>query len=130
MPRLIFVALNASDLDRSLAFYRDAFEIDFHTDTNEPESDPWYGGRHSAFSWTDGAFLHFALFPARNPERPVSRDAQIGFNVADIGAAHAHAVAAGAEVVHEPRDEPWGATARYRDPDGNLVSLTEPAPRS
>jgi len=62
--RIIFVALNASDLDRSVAFYRDAFS-------------------------------------------------------------HAHALSAGAEVVHDPRDEPWGATSRYRDPDGNLVSITQ-----
>jgi hypothetical protein len=24
-----------------------------------------------------------------------------------------------------PRDEPWGRTARYRDPDGNVVALTQ-----
>ncbi|MBW2415731.1 MAG: VOC family protein [Deltaproteobacteria bacterium] len=125
MSRLIFIALNASDLDRSQAFYRDAFAIDFHADTNEPTSDAWYGGHHAAFSWSDGAFLHFALFPESPPERPVSRDVQIGFDVADIDAAHARAVDAGAEVVHAPRPEPWGVTSRYRDPDGNLVSLTQ-----
>lgn len=125
MSRLIFIALNVSELHRSLSFYREAFGIDFHTGTNEPASDPWYGGHHAAFSWTDAAFLHFALFPAAAPERPVSRDAQIGFDVAAVSVAHARAVAAGAEVVHEPREEPWGTTSRYRDPDGNLVSLTQ-----
>lgn len=124
--RLIFVALNTSDLERSLAFYRDAFAIDFHTDVNEPVSDPWYGGHHAAFSWHGGAFLHFALFPAAPPGRGVSRDAQIGFSVEDVASAHERAVAAGAEVVHAPRAEPWGHTARYRDPDGNLVSITQP----
>jgi hypothetical protein len=29
------------------------------------------------------------------------------------------------EVVSEPRREPWGKTARYLDPDGNIVSITE-----
>lgn len=125
MSRLIFIALNAADLDRSLAFYRDAFGIDFHTDTNEPQSDPWYGGHHAAYSWTDGAYLHFALFPAAAPERPTTRDVQIGFDVDDLEVAHARAVAAGAQVAHEPRAEPWGTTSRYRDPDGNLVSLTQ-----
>ncbi|MAE95998.1 MAG: hypothetical protein CL910_15175 [Deltaproteobacteria bacterium] len=123
--RLIFIALNVSDLPRSLAYYEAAFAIGFHTGDNEPQSDPWMGGHHAAYSWTDGAFLHFAIFPAHEPERPVSRDAQVGFRVPDIAAAHARAVAAGAETVHEPRPEPWGVTARYRDPDGNLVSLTE-----
>lgn len=124
MPRLSFVALNVSDLERSLAYYRDAFGIDFHMGTNEPVSDPWTGGHHAAFSWTEGAFLHFAIFPAAPPERPASHDAQLGFHVEDIASAHARAVAAGAEVVHEPRPEPWGTTARYRDPDRNLVSVT------
>jgi catechol 2,3-dioxygenase-like lactoylglutathione lyase family enzyme len=125
VDRLIFVALNVSDLERSAAFYRDAFGIDLHRDTNEPETDVWIGGEHAAFSWTDGAFLHFALFPASPPERPVSRDAQLGLTVTDIDEAHARAVAAGAPVVHGPREEPWGMTARYRDPDGNLVSITQ-----
>jgi predicted enzyme related to lactoylglutathione lyase len=125
MSRIIFVALNVSDLDRSVSFYRDAFGIDFHADVNEPASDPWYGGNHSAYSWTDGAFLHFALFPARAPERAVSRDVQIGLSVDDIDSAHARAISAGAELVHETRVEPWGSTSRYRDPDGNLISLTQ-----
>ena len=33
--------------------------------------------------------------------------------------------ASGAKVVLEPRREPWGKTARYLDPDGNIVSITE-----
>ena len=123
--RIIFIALNVEDLERSISFYRDAFGVEFHSDLNEPASDPWYGGEHCAYSWTDGAFLHFALFPTRLPERPVSRDAQLGFGVEDIESGHARAVVAGAEVVHPPRAEPWGATSRYRDPDGNLVSITQ-----
>jgi predicted enzyme related to lactoylglutathione lyase len=125
MSRLIFIALNVEDLALSASFYDRAFGLEFHTDTNEPRSDPWYGGDHAALSWTDGAFLHLALFPAAPPGRPTSRDVQIGFGVADVDASHAKAVTAGAVVVHDPRPEPWGATARYRDPDGNLVSITQ-----
>jgi predicted enzyme related to lactoylglutathione lyase len=125
MSRLIFIALNVADLERSITFYREGFGLEFHRDHNEPETDVWYGGHHAAFSWTEGAFLHFALFPASPPERPVSRDAQVGFDVADIERAHTKAVASGAQVVHEPRAEPWGSTSRYRDPDGNLVSITQ-----
>jgi predicted enzyme related to lactoylglutathione lyase len=36
-----------------------------------------------------------------------SRGTQIGFAVDDIDAGHARAVAAGAEVIHPPRAEPW-----------------------
>ena len=69
--------------------------------------------------------LHLALFPALAPQRNVSRDAQLGFNVADIVTAPARAVAAGAQVMHAPRPEPRGRTTRYRDPDGNLVSISQ-----
>ena len=125
MSRLIFIALNVSDIDKSIAFYRNGFGIDFHTDENKPLNDTWYGGYHGEFSWGDGAYLHFALFPALPPERPVSRDVQIGFRVASIEAAHDKALEWDVAVVHPPRQEPWGPTARYRDPDGNLISITE-----
>jgi len=125
VERLIFIALNVSDLEQSSAFYRAAFSIDLHLGKNEPETDTWIGGDHTAFSWTDGAFLHFALFPASPPERPVSRDVQLGMSVTNIDEAHSRALSSGATVVHGPRQEPWGMTSRYRDPDGNLVSVTQ-----
>ena len=37
----------------------------------------------------------------------------------------AQAIAAGAEVASMPQDEPWGRTAAYRDPDGNIVGVTQ-----
>ena len=39
MSRLIFLALNVADLERSVACYRDGFGIQFHRDTNEPLAD-------------------------------------------------------------------------------------------
>jgi predicted RNase H-like nuclease len=51
--------------------------------------------------------------------------AGVEFEVADLAAAHAQAVSAGAEVVQEPREEPRGRASAYRDLDGNLVTLTE-----
>ena len=30
------------------------------------------------------------------------------------------------EVVHAPKEQPWGRSGRYRDPDGNIVELTQP----
>jgi predicted enzyme related to lactoylglutathione lyase len=35
------------------------------------------------------------------------------------------AVAAGAEVLHGPGPQPWGTSARYLDPDGNTIELTQ-----
>ena len=101
--RLTFVALSVADLPRSLRFYRDILGVPLREEAHDSElRDRWYGGPHAAYSWTDGAFIHFALYPSQSPHRPVSSGAQIGF----------------------PRAEPWGRTARYLDPDRNVVSIT------
>jgi predicted enzyme related to lactoylglutathione lyase len=81
------------------------------------------GPRHYESSWREGAYLHFAIFEAGYEEH--TQRAQFGFSVDNLLTAHKRAIAAGARVVEEPRDEPWGPTAVYRDPDGNLVSLTQ-----
>jgi lactoylglutathione lyase len=125
-PRIATVILRVSDMDRSTRFYRDVFGIPLKPGFNSPEEDPWYGGQHAEFSWREGAYLHFALFPSRPPEKPQTSAAEIGLFVTDTNELHKRAVAAGVRVLHDPRSEPWGLTARYLDPDGNVVSVTSP----
>ena len=123
--RLTFVALSVSDLEMSVNFYREFLGLPLHDASHDEDlNDPWYGGAHVAYSWTDGAFLHFAIYPARAPQRPVSTGAQIGFHVGDFDTVHARLLQAGVQLVQATRDEPWGKTARFLDPDGNIVSIT------
>ena len=121
--RLAAVVIEVADLDRSAALYRDAFGVALKPPDDHGGNDRWVSGRHCATSWTDGAFLHFALYEAKTDER--TTHAQISFAVDDLERAHATAVAAGATVVHEPRAEQWGRSARYRDFDGNVIELTQ-----
>lgn len=124
--RLTFVAVSVSDLRRSSHFYRDILGIPLRDTSHDAEiRDAWYGGAHAAYSWTDGAFIHFAVYPSREPERPVTTAAQIGFHVADVESVHRNVVQSEVKVLQKPRNEPWGKTARYRDPDGNIVSITQ-----
>jgi len=125
--RIVAVVLEVSDLDRSAALYREAFGVALKAPDDHAGDDRWISGRHCATSWTDGAFLHFALYEAK--EAPTTR-ALIGIAVSDLGAAHTRAVAAGARVLHEPKAQPWGRSARYADPDGNVIELTERAARA
>jgi predicted enzyme related to lactoylglutathione lyase len=123
-PRLVTVVLRVADLDRSAALYRDAFGLDFHLADHEGD-DVWTSGRHAATTWTEGAFMHFALY--QSTEAMASTGAQIAFRVDDLEAAHRRALDAGSELVHEPKAQPWGRSARYSDPDGNIIELTEAA---
>jgi predicted enzyme related to lactoylglutathione lyase len=119
--RLVAVILEVSDFDRSVALYRDGFGLDLHPGDNAID-DRWIGGSHAEISWREGAYLHFALYPAK--EQPTS-GAQISIGVDSIDDAHEAAVRSGAHVLHEPRSEPWGRSARYEDFDGNIIELTQ-----
>lgn len=127
-PRLVTVVLEVRDLDRAVALYRDAFGLDLHAVDHEGGShgahDRWISGRHAAITWTDAAFLHFALYESKGE---TTSGAQVSFRVDDLDRALQRAIAAGAVLLHEPRHEPWGRSARFRDLDGNIVELTEPA---
>ncbi len=120
--RLVAVVFLVSDLDRAMALYSDAFGLDLHREDHGGD-DFWTDGPHAATSWRDGAFMHFALYASKDGE--VTRGAQVAFRVPDLEAAHRRAVAAGAELVHEPKPQPWGRSARYRDFDGNVIELTQ-----
>ncbi len=63
--------------------------------------------------------------PARaDPGAPVF---EIAFEVDDVDAAYARAVAAGAGSVQPVRNEPWGQTTAYvSDPNGYLVEICSP----
>ncbi|MGZ6913659.1 MAG: VOC family protein [Acidimicrobiia bacterium] len=121
--RLVTVVLVVSDLDRSLALYRDGFGLALHVGDHEGD-DRWTSGRHAAVSWTEGAFVHFALYASKDGR--ATSVAQVGFRVRDLDAAHERATAAGAVVEHAPKPQPWGRSARYQDFDGNVIELTEP----
>jgi predicted enzyme related to lactoylglutathione lyase len=119
--RLVAVVIEVSDLDRSLKLYRDGFGLDLHVGDHRGD-DQWISGRHAATSWTGGAFIHFALYASKYGA--TTTRAQLAFDVKDLDAAHRRAVEAGAEVVHGPKAQPWGRSARYRDFDGNVIELT------
>ena len=123
ITRLAAVVLTVSDLDRAVRLYQNGFGLDLHVDDHEGD-DRFTSGRHAATSWTDGGFMHFALYATKDGE--ATNRAQIAFRVTDLDAAHARAVAAGARVAHEPKPQPWGRSARYYDFDDNVIELTQP----
>ena len=121
--RLIAVVIEVTDLERSAALYRDGFGVPLKEPDDHAGDDRWISGRHCATSWTDGAFLHFALYEKKT--EAVTTAAQLGIAVVDLDAARERALAAGAVEIHGPKQQPWGRSARYRDFDGNVIELTQ-----
>ena len=121
--RLVTAVLTVSELEQAVRLYSEGFGLDLHIDDHAGD-DVWTSGRHAAKSWADGEFIHFALYETKDGS--ITSGAQVAFRVDDLDSAHQRAIAAGAEVVHGPKPQPWGRSARYRDDDGNVVELTEP----
>lgn len=120
--RLVTVVLTVANLDESFRPYTEGFGLDLHLDDHQG-GEPWTTGHHAATSWTDGAFIHFAFYATK--DGATSRGAQVAFTVDDLDVAHQRAVKAGAMVLHAPKLQPWGRSARSSDPDGHFVELTQ-----
>jgi predicted enzyme related to lactoylglutathione lyase len=117
-PRAVSVALRASDLDASARFYRESLGLPLE----ETGGGPLDERRFELAGLGDHA-VGFALFQAAQGEE--SRRVHVALEVDDLHGAHDRAVATGGAILHAPRDEPGGMTARYADPDGNVVALRQ-----
>ena len=121
---LDYTVLIVEDLDRAVDFYTGALGISLSHRT---------AGYAQLITGTTRLALYTreAMSATLDLElEPPARNApgfEIGFLVADVDAAFADIVAAGAEPVKPPMDRFWGQrTAYLRDPDGHLIELVEP----
>lgn len=115
----LFPILTTRDMPRALAFYRDVCggTVSYQF---PPEGDPGYvavelGSGH----------LGIGLEPPGDPQPPRLTDLCVYTD--DCDAAVERLRAAGAPILEEPADQPWGERmARVADPDGNrLVIMTK-----
>ena len=114
--RIAYVNLFVRDLDRALAFYRDALGLEL---------------RYASAAF---GYASFAAGPIRlgiAVDRPdqgvlVGRHSGIGFEVDDLDAEHRRLVDLGVTFPMAPARQPWGATmALVADPDGNVHYLDQ-----
>lgn len=106
------VYLYVSDLDRSLAFYRDLLGIPLERD---PRDEHWAEVRFS-----NGTRFALHLASHRPPQAPAT--VEVSFEVEDVDAAVEQIRAAGGRVT-TVMHEPWGSLATVADPDGYEVGL-------
>jgi catechol 2,3-dioxygenase-like lactoylglutathione lyase family enzyme len=131
-PRIHVITLAVDDLERALAFYRDGLGLDSSGVVGNEFHDECSGadGAIAIFNLAGGLML--TVYPrtelakdARVPlGPPKTGEFSIGHAVAsraDADAVLAAAEAAGATLLGEPRDRPWGIYSGYfQDPDGHL----------
>ena len=116
LGRMSNVILRVSDLDRSLAFYRDVLAMRVL-------------GTGGAFAFLDGEGVTLALNATGDPYPDNCRLTEVLFEVPDVAAEYAALREAGVEFRVEPRvvmaagDRPLLA-ADFSDPDGHVLSIT------
>lgn len=132
MISLLYCAITVNDIDESLAFYRDALGYEVRNDVASGDfrwvtlgSDGGDGAAelvlsqpHAGRSDEDGDALQELLVKG-----------VLGlyvFRSDDVDAAFERARAAGAEVLQEPIDQPWGPRdCAFRDPSGNVIRINQ-----
>lgn len=128
---LQYTHTTVSDVDESVAFYRDALGLEVQNDvanggfrwvTLGSPSQPGIGivlsEPHAGRSQADGDAMQELLAKGTLP--------MLIFTTDDLDAAYERAVAAGAEVLQEPIVQPWGPKdCAFRDPSGNMVRMNQ-----
>jgi lactoylglutathione lyase len=111
--RLQLVMLMVSDLQRSVAFYRDVFELEV-----EYESAGW--------SQLSAGTISIGLHPPFEGGGPKPGGAKLTFYVDDLQATVDTLRERGAVIAEEPRQEEFGGRlAVVEDPDGYRIQLLQ-----
>jgi catechol 2,3-dioxygenase-like lactoylglutathione lyase family enzyme len=128
---LQYCHITVSDLDESLAFYRDALGLEVRSDvgsdgfrwvtlgsTAQPGLEIVLSEPHAGRPQADGDALQELLTKGVLPMSVFRTD--------DLDAAFERVRVFGAEVLQEPIDQPWGPRdCAFRDPSGNMVRISQ-----
>ena len=126
---IIHVALVVRDYDEAIAFFRDKLQFTVVEDTYQPAQDK----RWVVDAPPGGRGTSLLLARAVNDEQAAAIGHQTGGRVFlflstdDFWRDYNAMLAAGVEFVREPKVEPYGTVAVFRDVSGNLWDLFEPA---
>ena len=130
MAHLEQIALIVDDYDRAIGFFVDALGFELVEDspalTNDGRAKRWVVVRPPGGE--TGILLAQADGEAQSGAMGAQFAGRVGLflRVDDFAAAHARMTAAGVEFVSEPRDEPYGRVAVFRDVAGNKWDLLGP----
>lgn len=118
----LFPIVATKDMEATLTFYRDLLGGTVVYEFPGPDGAVVYAGLDLGSSHLGIGFT--PDLPGATTPRPMS----LWVYVDDCDAAIDHLRSAGATVIEEPADQPWGErVARVRDPNGNEVILGQHA---
>jgi predicted enzyme related to lactoylglutathione lyase len=128
--KVTVVTLVVTDQTRSLEFFTEKAGFEKKTDVSGPGGGRWVTvapqGEHLEISlWQVGSGADPSQKEVSKSWAP-AKAPPIVMVVADCRKAHQELSARGVEFVMAPLDHPWGTTATFKDPDGNLFSMNQP----
>jgi catechol 2,3-dioxygenase-like lactoylglutathione lyase family enzyme len=129
MATRVGVILAVADVERSVAFYRDAlgFEVEAVYD-DPPYATLSLAGTRLSFAEQGHAAEDRPGVDLEAPREPGKADALLVVEVADARAEHARLGELGIRFLAEPYEPPWGGCRFFCvDPDGYLVEIEQPA---
>ncbi len=121
------VTVFAEDMEKMVAFYRDALRMGFE----------WDGGPFTGFRMGNGVFFNLCSRALHDPSlvdypRGVSGTVEISFPVPtpeDVDREYDRLVRAGAKPLYPPESKPYGLRdSAVADPEGNLVEIVAVLP--
>lgn len=113
-----FVSIPVSDQDRSLAFYTEALGMVVATDQPFDDRQRWIELR------IPGAETRLVLFTPDAHRDRIGTPQHATFVADDVERTYRELSARGVAFASPPRTEPWGTSAVFRDPDGNVFVLS------
>ena len=122
MTKLIELTIRVRDVERSRRFYELLGLPCGPVDQDEPGGERHVHAMWGKWSSASDDFLMLNIYPA---SEAASAPASLGFASDDLDALHQRLSAEGIDVLHPPATRPWGRMATYRDPDGNVVTVSQ-----
>jgi predicted enzyme related to lactoylglutathione lyase len=113
-----FVSVPVRNQNVSLKFYTEALGMKVVTDQPFTETQRWIE------LLIPGAETGIALFTPEGHEKRIGEFQSISFWCDDVFATAKTLKSRGVAFSQEPKNEPWGSIAVFKDPDGNQFALS------
>ena len=113
ITQLKFAGIPVKDQDRALAFYRDILGFKVGTDQPMGSGQRWIEMR------IGGADTKIVLFTPEGHEDRIGTFFNGAYQCDNVEKTYEDLKAKGVEFVQEPKKEPWGTFAIFKDSEGN-----------